>query len=45
MCGGVQAWRTYKLRLDRTEVSTLELGRDHARWYVSAAPVPVELAP
>lgn len=39
----VQAWRTYKLRLDRLEVSALELGHRHAVWYVSAAPVPVEL--
>lgn len=38
----VQAWRTYKLRLDRTDVSALELGRRHDLWYVSARPVEVE---
>ena len=38
----VQAWRTYKLRLDRVDVSALELGRRHDRWYVSARPVEVE---
>jgi hypothetical protein len=41
----VQAWRTYRVRLDRSLVSALELGRRHAAWYVSAAPVPVEVAP
>ena len=41
----VQAWRTYKLRLDRSHVSALEFGHRHGSWYVSTAPVPVELAP
>lgn len=41
----VQAWRTYKLRFDRSDVSALEFGRRHGSWYVSAASVPVELAP
>lgn len=41
----VQSWQTFKVRLDRTEVSALELGRRHRSWYVSAAPVAVEVAP
>jgi hypothetical protein len=38
----VEPWRTYRLRLDRVDVSALELGRRHDRWYVSARPVEVE---